>query len=50
MCRHHINAGLAAVLHTGDPDFGAIVIKVRDGDGKAVLYEPVSAFELRDPD
>ncbi len=42
--------GIATVLHAGDADFGAILIKVRDGNGNAVIYEPVSAFELSDRD
>lgn len=39
--RAQIAGAFAAVLHKGDPDAGAALVKVRLLDGRAVLYRPM---------
>jgi len=43
--RAEIGAAFAALVRKGDPDGGAVLVKVCTLDGDAVLYRPIRNFD-----
>ncbi len=43
--RAEMAGAFAVIVHKGDPDAGAVIVKVRTPDGQAVLYRAIRGMD-----